>query len=237
MAQLLPSYPSTVTKVHQQKGDGTVTGEGIDCGLACKASYAVGTQVTLTATPATGSTFLSWSGGGCSGTGMCTVTMGKATTVKATFEGPVPLTVTKVHQQKGDGTVTGEGIDCGSTCKASYTVGTQVVLSTATPATGSTFLSWSGGGCSGTGMCTVTMGKATTVKATFEGPVPLTVTKVHQQKGDGTVTGEGIDCGSTCKASYTVGTQVTLPPPLPPAPPSSAGRAEDAQAPVCVRLP
>ena len=32
-------------------------------------------QVTLTATPASGSTFAGWSGGGCSGTGTCTVTL------------------------------------------------------------------------------------------------------------------------------------------------------------------
>jgi len=41
--------------------------------------------VTLTATPASGSTFTGWSGGGCSGTGSCTVTLSAAATVTATF--------------------------------------------------------------------------------------------------------------------------------------------------------
>ena len=40
-------------------GSGTVTSapSGINCGTTCSASYDSGTQVTLTATPATGSTF------------------------------------------------------------------------------------------------------------------------------------------------------------------------------------
>jgi beta-lactam-binding protein with PASTA domain len=41
--------------------------------------------VTLTAQPAAGSTFGGWSGGGCSGTGTCTVTTNADTTVTATF--------------------------------------------------------------------------------------------------------------------------------------------------------
>src|SRR5205807_2293496 len=40
---------------------------------------------TLTATPAAGSMFTGWSGGGCAGTGACTVTMNAATTVTAGF--------------------------------------------------------------------------------------------------------------------------------------------------------
>jgi len=39
----------------------------------------------LTATPAAGSTFTGWSGGGCSGIGTCTVTLSAATTVAAAF--------------------------------------------------------------------------------------------------------------------------------------------------------
>jgi hypothetical protein len=41
-------------------------------------------MVTLTATPAAGSTFTSWSGA-CTGSGGCTVTMSAARTVTATF--------------------------------------------------------------------------------------------------------------------------------------------------------
>jgi hypothetical protein len=80
-------------------GSGTVMSvpAGISCGTSCSGSYATGTAVTLTARPATGSTFTGWSGGGCSGTGTCTVTVMTTTTVTATFalqsEEP-PLTVT-----------------------------------------------------------------------------------------------------------------------------------------------
>jgi hypothetical protein len=46
--------------------------------------------VTLTASPASGSTFTGWSGGGCSGTGTCVVALGADTTVTAGF-GPAPV--------------------------------------------------------------------------------------------------------------------------------------------------
>jgi len=46
-----------------------------------------GTQVTLTATPASGvAGFGGWSGGGCNGTGTCVVNMTAPTTVAATFK-------------------------------------------------------------------------------------------------------------------------------------------------------
>jgi len=68
-------------------GSGTVTGapSGIDCGSTCSASFNAGTQVTLTAAAASGSTFTGWSGGGCSGPGACTVTLNNDTAITATF--------------------------------------------------------------------------------------------------------------------------------------------------------
>jgi hypothetical protein len=68
-------------------GSGTVTSSpaGINCGGTCTATYDTGTTVTLTATPADGSTFTGWSGGGCSGTGTCTVTMSGNVSVTAGF--------------------------------------------------------------------------------------------------------------------------------------------------------
>jgi 5-hydroxyisourate hydrolase-like protein (transthyretin family) len=55
-------------------GAGTVTSSpaGISCGSACSARFAVGSRLTLTATPAPGSTFAGWTGA-CSGTGTCQV--------------------------------------------------------------------------------------------------------------------------------------------------------------------
>src|SRR5712691_5077706 len=168
-------------------GSGTVTSTpaGITCGTSCSATFPGGTAVTLTATPATGSTFSGWSGGGCSGTGACTVTLSAATTVTATFAlQTFTLTVSKAGTGSGTVTSSPAGITCGTTCSAGYANGTAVTL-TATPATGSTFSGWSGGGCAGTGACTLTLSAATTVNATFTPTFTLTVTKAGT--GGGTV--------------------------------------------------
>src|SRR5206468_3466798 len=112
------------------------------------ATFASGTAVVLTATPAAGFAFTGWSGGGCSGTSSCTVTLGANTTVTATF---VPLYTLTVNLN-GAGSVTSApvGIACGVTCSASFASGTAVAL-TATPTAGFAFTGWSGGGCAGTG--------------------------------------------------------------------------------------
>jgi hypothetical protein len=73
-------------------GSGTVTSSpsGINCGSSCSAAFNPGTKVTLTAHAASGSKFAGWSGGGCSGTGTCQVTMSSNQTVTANFKLPVP---------------------------------------------------------------------------------------------------------------------------------------------------
>jgi List-Bact-rpt repeat protein len=67
----------------------------------------------------------------------------------------------------GTGTVTSSpaGIDCGSTCSSSFTLGNTVTL-TATPDAFSTFAGWSDA-CTGAGSCVVTMDAARSVTATF----------------------------------------------------------------------
>ncbi|CAK0763968.1 hypothetical protein CCP3SC15_3040001 [Gammaproteobacteria bacterium] len=71
-------------------GSGTITSSpaGINCGVNCSTSYTPGMAVTLTATPSSGSVFTAWSGGGCTGTAGCTVTMDAAKTVTASFAAP-----------------------------------------------------------------------------------------------------------------------------------------------------
>src|SRR5262245_20309316 len=98
--------------------------------------------------------------------------------------GPVQLAATKA----GTGTVTSTpaGIDCGSSCTASFTTGTAVSL-TATPAAGWVFMGWSGAGCPGTGSCSLTLTTATTVRATFA-PAPVTPTVIRAGLGSGLVT-------------------------------------------------
>jgi hypothetical protein len=68
-------------------GTGTVTSSptGIDCGAACSGTYTAGSVVTLSASPASGSSFAGWSGD-CSGTDPCTLTMSAARSVQAQFD-------------------------------------------------------------------------------------------------------------------------------------------------------
>jgi hypothetical protein len=67
-------------------GQGTVSGPGISCGATCLAAYNPRTVVSLSATANPGSTFSGWSGKGCSGTGLCTVTMNANATITANFQ-------------------------------------------------------------------------------------------------------------------------------------------------------
>jgi hypothetical protein len=84
-----PPPPSTYTLSVSKSGDGSGTvassPAGISCGSGCTSAYDEGTTVTLTAAADTGSTFSGWSGGGCSGTGACVVTMNADTGVTAAF--------------------------------------------------------------------------------------------------------------------------------------------------------
>jgi hypothetical protein len=183
---------NTLTVSRAGTGSGTVTSSpaGINCGATCSAMFDTGTQVTLTAAAAAGSTFAGWSGGGCSGTGTCKVTLNADTTVTATFNTtpPVMHTLTVSPAGSGSGSVTSSpaGIDCGATCSHAYTAGTQVTL-TATADSGSTFTGWSGGGCSGTSNCVVTLNSDTAVTATFTAnppppPKPCVVPNVKGKK-------------------------------------------------------
>ena len=76
----------------------------------------------------------------------------------------------------GTGTVTSNptGLDCPTTCAASFNKGTSVTLT----ASGTGFGGWSGGGCSGTGTCIVTLDQNTTVTATFGAP-PSSSVRYH----------------------------------------------------------
>jgi subtilisin family serine protease len=68
-------------------GTGTVTSvpSGIDCGEDCGGLFLKGVPVRLIATADLGTEFGGWSGGGCSGTGECTITITATTSVNALF--------------------------------------------------------------------------------------------------------------------------------------------------------
>jgi len=199
----------SVTKVGTGTGSVTSSPAGIDCGATCSASFVQHATVTLTAAPDTNSTFDGWSGGGCSGTGTCTGTLDAATTVTATFDLKPSLSVSKTGTGTGAVTSSPAGIDCGATCSAQFDPGTSVAL-TATPDAGSTFDGWSGGGCAGTGTCTVAMGADTAVSASFTAIPPptdnppntkISKAKINQDKNTATFKFKAIG-GGKAKASH-----------------------------------
>jgi phospholipase C len=84
---------------------------------------------------------------------------------------PVPDQLTVNLAGGGTGTVSSApaGINCGTTCSATFTNGTSVTL-TAAPGPGVTFAGW-GGACSGTTLtCSVAVNATTSVTATFNPP-------------------------------------------------------------------
>ena len=85
---------SQITVTIAGGGAGTVTSSpsGINCPGTCFANFTNGTKVTLTATPAAGSTF-DW-GGACSGSSTCTLTLTSNELVTATFNGNASFTLT-----------------------------------------------------------------------------------------------------------------------------------------------
>ena len=158
-------------------GPGRVTGTGdggsIDCPGTCSAMIRQETFITLTATPDGGAQFTSW-GGSCTEAGTastCTLIISGPKEVTAGFGTPPPpitrfnLTVKKAGT--GTGFVGGAGgIDCGPTCSAAFQAGTKVNL-LAVADDGAEFKGWTGGGCSDTGQCAVTVTADMEVTATL----------------------------------------------------------------------
>jgi phospholipase C len=82
--------PPAITVTIAGAGTGTVTSSpaGINCPTTCSASFAQNSQITLSETPGTNNTFAGWSGA-CTGTASCSVTLSAASSVIATFTGPI----------------------------------------------------------------------------------------------------------------------------------------------------
>jgi len=184
-------FPLTVTLAGGGIGSVEDTSLNISCPTRCSASFDQGSQVALTASPDDGSTFVGWSGAGCSGTQSCIVTMNSAEDVTATFAvaPPPPQYTLNVHLAGGGvGSVqdTSFNISCPTRCSSVFGPGAEVVL-VASADDVSTFAGWSGAGCSGTQSCIVTMNSNQSVTATFLQPghgtftVPVPKTRRHRQ--------------------------------------------------------
>ncbi len=191
---ITPEPPGTLTLellfAENSTGTGTVssTPQGITCSLqpgsVCRASFPVGSTITLTATPAAQSSFASWEG--CEGPGpTCTVQLTENKTVRVRF---VPVQNTLTVQKAGDGAgrVLSDAppdIDCGAACVASYTVQTTFRLRAVAEA-GSSFVAWSDN-CKPVGTrCEVTIGggSGATVTATFSKVPPPVITAFTADK-------------------------------------------------------
>ena len=209
-------------------GSGTVTSSdgALACGSGgdtCVSDSPTFGSPTLTETPDSGSTFTGWSGD-CSGTATtCTPSSNsnnQSWDVGATFSAPAGSTEQRVSVStvgNGAGSVTSSptGINCGATCDF-ITLAPSVTL-TASPATGSNFIGWSGG-CSGSSStCTLSTVKGNNLTATAEFEPPsgaggYTIFVAKAGTGSGTVSSLPlgiIDCGTTCGGA-TAANPVTL---------------------------
>jgi hypothetical protein len=166
-----PAAPLTADLTVNVTGAGTVTSDppGLNCSTTCVAAYGLNSTVTLTAHPASDSSFTGWSGA-CTGTATtCVVTMSNAQSATALFVARPVLIVTV----SGSGTVTSNpaGIDCGTQCSRAYDPNALVTL-TAQPLAGNQFAQWSDA-CSGSSVtCQVSMDQARNVTASFRAILP-----------------------------------------------------------------
>ena len=182
---------ATLTVARAGGGSGSVTSapSGISCGATCSAVFNPGTSITLTATPVAGSVFSGWSGGGCSGTGTCSLTLNASTTVTATFfVAPHTLTVTPAGVGQRQRLVRAGGYRLWRDVFGVVRGRTGITL-TAAADSSSVFAGWSGGGCSGTGPCSITLSAATSVHRDLRPlPPPSTLTVTLAGSGAGAVT-------------------------------------------------
>jgi hypothetical protein len=214
-----PEFPLTVAL--EGSGSGTVTSSPglISCQPFCSDEYAEGTKVTLSASPASGSLFMSWKhcdSGGVNGR-QCTVTMDKAKEVTAVFIAAHYLTVSKA-EGSGPGKVQSKpgGILCLYNCteaSAAFKEGTAVEL-VPVPAKHFHLGEW-GGDCSGSGTCSVTMGEDHAVEALFEEDPKFTLSLAKEGGGQALIKSKpsGVLCGYTCgalTASFYEGEEVAI---------------------------
>jgi len=201
-------------------GSGTVTSSpvGINCPGSCEEDFDNGDWVTLTFTPAAGSSFTSATGS-CSSAGPSTAPVTE--NIHLNHDRACTVTFNRIHQLSvtisgaGTGTVASApaGISCSAgSCAAFFNQGSSVTL-TPVPGAGSQFTGWSGA-CSGVGAATVMMNAAASCTAIFT-PTTHLLSITLAGTGTGTVSSApaGLNCsGGTCSASFNRGTSVTLTP-------------------------
>jgi Divergent InlB B-repeat domain len=199
----------TVSRAGAATGTVSVQGLPISCGEDCTATVAVGTAVTLVATPDPGGVFGGWSGDGCGGSdATCAITVTADVAIAARFDVAM-FTIDLALIGSGTGLVmSNAGLMCPGMCTGTFPYNTAIEL-TAAPGAASTFTGWSGP-CSGTGTCSFTVTAATAVTAGFALNNELIVTRTGNGSGTVSSTPAGILCGPDCTQRYSPGASVTL---------------------------
>lgn len=185
------STTNTLTVSLSGSGSGSVTGSRVSCPVTCSASYDTGATVTLAANAASGSSFSGWSGGGCSGTGACTVTVSSDQAVSATFSAtpllpasppvsPPVATRASVRSVTVRGAVVSEVVDCTSSPSGSCALSITLTVTEITQ--GGRLVGVAASKKSKTARRTVTVGSETlAVKAGGSATAQLTLDRVGKR--------------------------------------------------------
>jgi len=165
----------TLTTSVSPSGGGSVSPTG--------GTYAAGSQVSLTATPASGYSFSNWGGDASGSQNPITITMNSNKSITAYFT-TVWYTLTTSVSPSGGGSVSPAG--------GTYAAGSQVTL-TATPASGYSFSNWGGDASGSQNPITITMDANYSITANFEviPPVQYSLTISSTAGGSVTTPGEG----------------------------------------------
>ena len=180
------NYTLTVNTV----GNGTVAKN------PSQSSYATGTNVILTASPAAGFAFSGWSGDATGSTNPLSVAMTADKNITATFTAVAPVNYTLTLNAVGNGTVS-KNPD-----QATYPSGTSVTL-TPNPMPGFQFAGWSGDATGTANPLTVVMAFDKNITATFTA-LATDYTLTLNLVGSGTVS------KSPDQPTYPSGTSVML---------------------------
>lgn len=217
-----PQRKLTITPTGQGSGTVTSAAVGINCAPNCETSVDEGASVALTATPAADSRFAGWFGDCSGGDANITVSVTQDLVCSAAFE---PLATTPGGTSTfalsvsvtGEGLISSEpaGIQCGTTCEASFAAATEIILA-AQAKTGHAFSAWSGDCAGQANPAKVTLDTYRSCAAEFAPATSQTLTTLRVDvEGAGQVDGDQgeISCGVSgvkCSLEHYVGAVARL---------------------------
>lgn len=207
-----PPGPVSVSLSLNIEGAGSLDVSGQpSCATQCNVTLTSGSSVTLTAKPATGAEFDSWTGACASQTSAsCTLSPTQAVTVTARFRVPVPTHLVSLEVSgNGQINVTGQN-PCRGSCELTVTQGNTLSLQ-AQPDTGAVFTGWSEP-CTGVEPdCRLTITEPVQLSAQFEAaPVNYPVAITQTGAGQVQVSGTSRVCRPRCDLQIKSGTELVL---------------------------